>query len=77
MIYIIDPPEGWKYGFPKTTTRKPKSYKAWCIRNGYPKKLADSYGEHFYVGITTIKWKNLEGQKFKSSLVTDVASSSE
>lgn len=45
---IIDPPEGWKYGFPKEIPQGVKDIKPWLIENGYPKELIDSYGEHFY-----------------------------
>lgn len=51
----IDPPSGWKYGFPKAVTQeqyeKIKSLKQWCIDNGYPKEEADSYGDYFYIQI--------------------------
>lgn len=40
---MFDPPEGWKYGFPKAL---PMEYgtpffnmRRWLIDNGYPKKL--------------------------------------
>ncbi len=67
-LVFIDPPSGWKYGFPKSVTQeeysKIKDFKAWCIANGYPKLEADSYGEHFHVGVSgalpstelAIKW---------------------
>lgn len=52
---LIDPPSGWKYGFPKAVTpeqyKEITSLKQWCINNGYPKKEADSYGDYFYVQI--------------------------
>ena len=51
----IDPPSGWKYGFPKTVTQEQykeiKNLKQWCIDNGYPKKEADSYGDYFHIQI--------------------------
>lgn len=51
----IDPPSGWKYGFPKAVTQEQykeiKSLKQWCIDNGYPKEEADSYGDYFYIQI--------------------------
>lgn len=46
-IYI-DPPEGWKYGFPKEC---PKEYKdkfvleKWLIEHGYPANLIKYYKE--------------------------------
>ena len=55
-LILIDPPSGWKYGFPKSITqeqyREVTSLKEWCIENGYPKEEADSYGECFHIGIS-------------------------
>ena len=54
-LILIDPPSGWKYGFPKAVTQEQykeiTSLKEWCIENGYPKKEADSYGKNFHVQI--------------------------
>lgn len=51
----IDPPSGWKYGFPKIVTQEQyksiKNLKQWCIDNGYPKAEADSYGDYFHIQI--------------------------
>ncbi len=39
-MLIIDPPSGWKYGFPKAmpkeSSEKGFSLKLWLYRNGYP-----------------------------------------
>jgi hypothetical protein len=38
---IIDPPSGWKYGFPKEIPENvitPEDFKKWFIKNGYPEK---------------------------------------
>lgn len=40
--YWVDPPSGWKYGFPKLydpSTDGPM--REWMIAQGYPKALAD------------------------------------
>jgi hypothetical protein len=48
---MIDPPGGWRYGFPKAL---PKAFETteelneWLISEGYPKKVIEEYGEHFY-----------------------------
>lgn len=46
---VIDPPGGWKYGFPKII---PKEHQhrtlEWLLENGYPEKEMKSYGNHFY-----------------------------
>jgi 16S rRNA G966 N2-methylase RsmD len=53
---FIDPPYGWLYGFPKKVTHEIYDeivdLKEWCVKNGYPEKLVDSYGEYFFVKIT-------------------------
>lgn len=37
---IVDPPEGWKYGFPKPIPediiKTRQSFEAWLIEQGYP-----------------------------------------
>lgn len=48
---LIDPPEGWKYGFPKTYEDQYSDLKAFCIANGYPSPLVDSYGDYFHIRI--------------------------
>ena len=45
---IIDPPNGWRYGFPKPIPNDVKDVKKWLIENGYPKKIIDQLGEYFY-----------------------------
>jgi hypothetical protein len=54
---LIDPPEGWRYGFPKAIDKDLyKSFKGnqlnqWLIDNGYPVKLIAEYGNVFCVRI--------------------------
>ena len=46
----IDPPAGWKYGFPKVYDREVDgNCTEWMLKNGYPQKEIDSCGDHFYV----------------------------
>ena len=45
---IIDPPSGWKYGFPKPIPVDVKDTTSWLVENGYPQELIDELGEHFY-----------------------------
>jgi hypothetical protein len=47
-ILIIDPPSGWKYGFPKELPEGIKDTNKWLVENGYPQHEIDSYGDHFY-----------------------------
>lgn len=48
MVQLIDPPEGWRYGFPKVLPKEVEDVRAWLVASGYPQKLIDSYGEYFY-----------------------------
>lgn len=46
---IIDPPSGWKYGFPKVLPDEQKNRTLeWLVENGYPQEEIDSCGKYFY-----------------------------
>ena len=52
MKTFCDPPEGWKYGFPKEVPKeyqKAEDFRPWLISQGYPEKLIDLYGVYFFV----------------------------
>lgn len=41
-MMMIDPPSGWKFGFPKPFTKpKDQPLRDWLIENGLPEKDAD------------------------------------
>lgn len=44
----VDPPQGWRYGFPKPIPDDVKDHRHWLIEHGYPKEIMDKLGEHFY-----------------------------
>ena len=46
---MIDPPSGWKYGFPKELPRDVNNVNEWLVANGYPQKEIDACGDYFYV----------------------------
>jgi len=48
QVKMIDPPSGWKYGFPRAIPNDVENVREWLVKNGYPQKEIDSYGEHFY-----------------------------
>lgn len=48
MKHMIDPPSGWKYGFPKELPKGTVNTLAWLVENGYPQKEIDRMGDHFY-----------------------------
>jgi hypothetical protein len=49
-VTMIDPPSGWKYGFPKPIDLQESKGRVleWLVENGYPQKEIDACGEHFY-----------------------------
>ena len=49
VVMYINPPDGWKYGFPKIVPEEHKNRLVeWLIEQGYPQEEIDSRGEHFY-----------------------------
>lgn len=48
MKHMIDPPSGWKYGFPKELPKDTTDVLAWLVENGYPQKEIDRLGDNFY-----------------------------
>ena len=48
MATIIDPPSGWKYGFPKPIPEdRIEDVLVWLVEQGYPQSEIDSLGEIF------------------------------
>jgi hypothetical protein len=51
----IDPPSGWKYGFPKEVSKEEflntQDWGEWCIKNGYPRKEVVALGDAFFVRV--------------------------
>jgi hypothetical protein len=46
---MIDPPSGWKYGFPKEIPEHVDNTRDWLIQNGYPQAEIDKCGDSFFV----------------------------
>ncbi len=45
---IIDPPAGWRYGFPKPYDNPDnKPLEEWLLDNGYPQKEIDNAGAKY------------------------------
>ena len=50
-VTMVDPPSGWKYGFPKPLPAdysEGESVIPWLLSEGYPQKEIDNCGKHFY-----------------------------
>lgn len=48
-VLMIDPPSGWRYGFPKPIPKEERHRTlAWLVENGYPQSEIDSYGDFFF-----------------------------
>jgi hypothetical protein len=48
---MIDPPGGWRYGFPKAYDRVADGddMMAWLVKEGYPQAEIDRMGDQFHV----------------------------
>jgi len=44
---MIDPPGGWKYGFPKILPEDVTNTIEWLLNQGYPQTEIDNCGDHF------------------------------
>lgn len=40
-VTIVDPPSGWKFGFPKELPDNVEDFRRWLIDNGYPESEVD------------------------------------
>jgi len=71
MGKMIDPPSGWRYGFPKELPKevKPEDINDWLVTEGYPKEIIDDLGEFFHFRV----WEKPEEEiksKSKSERIT-------
>lgn len=49
-MLLIDPPSGWRYGFPKPYDNPEKlSVEDWLVKNGYPARELDKDGKAHWV----------------------------
>ncbi len=47
---IIDPPSGWKYGFPKVYDNPDNfTMEEWLVKNGYPEREFDKDGKAYWI----------------------------
>ena len=47
-VLMVDPPSGYRYGFPKPYDKeKHPDFNLWLVSEGYPQKEIDSLGEQF------------------------------
>ena len=46
-IHRIDPPSGWRYGFPKILPNNITNTLEWLVDNGYPQEEIDKFGDQF------------------------------
>ena len=50
MKLWVDPPSGWRYGFPQIwDSTKDPDVDNWLESAGYPWTVRESYGQHFYM----------------------------
>jgi hypothetical protein len=50
---VVDPPSGWRYGFPKTYFKNNvgdmEELRNWLLSEGYPQREIDACGDYFPV----------------------------
>lgn len=46
---MVDPPSGWKYGFPKAKPDDATDTIAWLLSEGYPQSEIDKMGSMFFI----------------------------
>ena len=49
MTLMVDPPSGWKYGFPKAKPDDATHPIAWLLSEGYPQSEIDKMGSSFFI----------------------------
>lgn len=50
-VTMIDPPSGWKYGFPKVMPKKFDNFselEEWLVSEGYPQRLINELQDTFF-----------------------------
>jgi hypothetical protein len=63
-IKYIDPPSGWKYGFPKQIPDDVTDVKDWLVKNGYPEFEIKALGDYFFCRYWDEESALNEGYKF-------------
>ena len=48
MTKWIDPPSGWKYGFPKPVPKGVEDMTEWLVSEGYPRAEIEKMGDYFF-----------------------------
>ena len=49
MTLMVDPPSGWKYGFPKAKPDDVTNIIAWLLSEGYPQSEIDKMGNTLFI----------------------------
>ena len=49
MTLMVDPPSGWKYGFPKAKPDDTIDTIAWLLSEGYPQSEIDKMGNTLFI----------------------------
>jgi hypothetical protein len=52
MKRYIDPPAGWRYGFPKVLPDNVQDINAWLVSEGYPQDIIDTFPD----GVPCNQW---------------------
>lgn len=55
IAVLVDPPSGWKYGFPKKAPYPlPDNIIEWVVEHGYPRAEVEGFGTHFHISYSEV-----------------------
>lgn len=49
LVTWVDPPSGWRWGFPKPMPDSVENFREWLVSEGYPQAEIDALGDFFYI----------------------------
>lgn len=59
-VKMIDPDQGWRFGFPKPIPEDVKDVNLWLIENGYPRPLVKYWEESTFGYVPYRMWYSEE-----------------
>tara|TARA_A200000159_G_scaffold157093_1_gene172770 strand:- start:1591 stop:1773 length:183 start_codon:yes stop_codon:yes gene_type:complete len=57
MTWMIDPDEGWRYGFPKVFPNNIGNVRQWLIEQGYPESRIEYWEKAGTTGVPYRLWE--------------------
>lgn len=58
-VTMIDPPMGWKFGFPRVLPEDVgNDILGWLVEQGYPQEVIDAHGKYFSWRVWDEEWED-------------------